>query len=120
MRTRTTLALLALFAAPTAWALPTSVKALAQFDVGYAACEKTYAHMRGHQDEAYVAAWKRTLNATIKEQLVTARKSVEYKSERKNALARMEKNQSPDTAARLDKQCQALWREVQLAPKSPS
>lgn len=112
MRTSITLALLGLLAS-TAQALPSDIKVLAQFDLGYAKCEARFAHMRGHRDEAYLALWKVKPDAARRAELSTVRKSSKYKQERQLALKSMSAEGGPELEEKLKRQCQATWAEAQ-------
>lgn len=111
-RTSITLALLGLMAT-TAQALPSTIKVLAQFDLGYAKCEARFAHMRGHRDEAYLALWKVKPDAAKRAELATARKSGKYKQERQLAQKSMSREGEPALEEKLKQQCQATWAEAQ-------
>jgi len=89
-----------------------AAKSLAQFDAGYAQCERRYEHMRGHRDAAYAGVYRLRLDAATREQLAAARKSAEYKSAHRSAAQALAKDKSADLDQRLDQQCQALWREA--------
>jgi hypothetical protein len=111
MRTSITLALFAL-TATAAQALPSSVKVLAQFDLGYAKCETRYPHMRGHRDEAYLALWKVKPEPKRLAELASVRKGVKYKQERQLALKAMDNSNSPELEEKIKRQCQATWGEA--------
>jgi hypothetical protein len=112
MRTLIALALLGLLST-TAHALPSDVKVLAQFDLGFAKCETRFPHMQGHRDEAYLALWKVKPDDKARTELARARKSSQYKQERQAALEVQDNSNSPEMEARLNKQCQATWNEAQ-------
>lgn len=99
-------------AASAAHALPSDVKTLAQFDLGYAKCEARFAHMRGQRDAAYLALWKAPANARQRDELARVRKSAAYKRERlaaQKALA----PEDAQTERKIRQQCQATWGELQ-------
>jgi len=50
--------LLAMAAAPPTWGATPRSKSLAQFDSGYAQCEKRDPAMRGHRDEVYASLYR--------------------------------------------------------------
>lgn len=90
-------------------------KSLAQFDVGYAQCEKKYPEMRGHGDHAYAGVYRLKLDDALTAQLAEARKSAPYKSERRRASQNLTKSMAAsDVAQRLELQCQALQREIKV------
>jgi hypothetical protein len=95
-------------------ATPPKSQSLAQFDAGYAQCEQRNAHMRGQRDQAYAGLWRLKLDDALRQQLAATRSSAAYKDERRRAAQALQKNLSAsDVSARLDQQCQALWREAQ-------
>lgn len=112
MKNRITLALLGLLAT-SAQALPTDVKVLAQFDLGYAKCEARFPHMRGQRDQAYLALWKVKPDAQRRAQLTSARKSNKYRKERHLAQKAMRQDKSPEMEEKLKQQCEATWAETQ-------
>jgi hypothetical protein len=112
MRHLTALALLGLLSA-SAHALPSDVKVLAQFDLGFAKCEARFPHMRGHRDEAYLGLWKAKVDDKARAELAQARKSSTYKQERQAALKTQDNSASPELQDKLNKQCQATWAEAQ-------
>jgi hypothetical protein len=101
---------------PLAMAAPARSKSLAQFDSGYAQCEKRHAEMRGHGDEVYARVYRLKFDDELRSQLAETRKSALYRSERRRAAQNLTKNAAAsDVAQRLDLQCQALQRELQSA-----
>lgn len=112
MKATLTLALFGLFAT-SAQALPSDIKVLAQFDLGYAKCETRFAYMRGHRDEAYLALWKVKPDAARRTELSTVRKSSKYKQERQLAQKAMSRESGPELEEKLKQQCQATWAEAQ-------
>ncbi len=112
MRTSITLALLGLLAT-SAQALPSDLKVLAQFDLGYAKCEARFPHMRGQRDQAYLALWKVKPDTQRRAELANARKSNKYRKERELAQKAMGQNNSPEMEEKLNQQCQATWAEAQ-------
>lgn len=112
-RARAACAMLALLLAGSAsGATPSRAKSLAQFDAGYAQCERRYEQMRGHGDAAYAGVYRLRLDAATREQLAATRKGAEYKSAHRSAAQALAKDKSADLDQRLDQQCQALWREA--------
>jgi hypothetical protein len=115
MTTRRVFAALALMlAGPLALgAAPTRSKSLAQFDSGYAQCEKRDAAMRGHGDEVYASLYRLKLDDDLRAQLDNTRKSAPYRSERRRAAQALSKSvAASDVQQRLDLQCQALKKEI--------
>ena len=92
---------------------PARFKSLAQFDSGYAQCERLYPEMRGHRDEAYAGVYRLKLDDALHGQLDETRKSAPYRSERRRAAQTLSKNAAAsEVAQRLELQCQALKREI--------
>ena len=92
---------------------PPRYKSLAQFDNGYAQCEKRDPTMRGHRDTVYASLYRLKLDDTLRAQLDETRKSAPYKSERRRAQQTLAKNAAAsDVQQRLDLQCQALKKEI--------
>ena len=88
-------------------------KSLAQFDSGYAQCERLYPDMRGHRDEAYAGVYRLKLDDELRAQLDETRKSAPYRSERRRAAQTLTKNAAAsDVKQRLELQCQGLKREI--------
>jgi len=115
------LASLCLLFATSAQAAPADAKRLAQFDIGYAKCEKLYPQMLGHRDEAYLALWKVSADDKARARLATLRKGGAYKKERQLALKSMDKNSGPAYEAKLKQQCEGTWGEAQAnAPAKPA
>jgi hypothetical protein len=112
MRHLTAIALLGLLSA-AAHALPSDVKVLAQFDLGFARCEARFPHMRGHRDEAYLGLYKAKVDDKARAELAQARKSGPYKAAREAALKTQDKSASPALEEKLKLQCQATWAEAQ-------
>jgi hypothetical protein len=120
MRTSKSLALALALALPLATAAPARSTSLAQFDVGYAHCEKRHAEMRGRGDEVYARLYRLKLDDELRTQLAEARKSALYRSERRRASQNLTKSAAAsDVSQRLELQCQALQREVQGAASAP-
>src|SRR5262245_47852371 len=106
-------------AAPLALAAPPRSKSLAQFDNGYAQCEKRDAAMRGHRDEVYASLYRLKLDDDLRAQLDETRKSAPYKSERRRAQQTLAKNAAAsDVQQRLDQQCSALKKEIKSGAPS--
>jgi hypothetical protein len=96
-----------------AWAASPRSKSLAQFDVGYAQCEKRYPEMRGQGDVAYANLYRLKLDDTLRTTLAESRSSALYKGERRRASQNLTKSMAAsDVAERLELQCQALQREI--------
>jgi hypothetical protein len=112
MRTLIALALLTLTTA-TAHALPSEVKVLAQFDLGFAKCEARFPNMKGHRDDAYLALYKAKPDAAARAELAKVRKSEKYKQESQAALKLMDKSNSPEIDTKIRNQCEATWAEMQ-------
>jgi hypothetical protein len=107
------LALALALAVLPAMAVPARSKSLAQFDVGYAQCEKRHADMRGRGDDVYARIYRLKLDDDLRTQLAETRKSALYRSERRRASQTLTKNAAAsDVSQRLELQCQALQREV--------
>jgi hypothetical protein len=102
-----------LTAAGHAQALPTDVKVLARFDLGYAKCELRFAHMRGHRDDAYLALYRVRATPKARAELATARKDARYKRESELARRSMPQITAPDMEEKLAQQCEATWAETQ-------
>lgn len=111
MRTLIALALLGLMSA-TAHALPSNVKVLAQFDLGFAKCESRYPDMRGHADEAYLALWKVKPDDVARAELAQVRKSSKYQQARNLARKGMDNSNSPELETKIKRQCEATWAET--------
>jgi len=106
-------------AIPLALAAPPRSKSLAQFDSGYAQCEKRDAAMRGHRDEVYASLYRLKLDDALRAEFEETRKSAPYKSERRRAAQTLTKNAAAsDVQQRLDLQCQALKKEIK--PSAPT
>ena len=100
-----------------AWAATPRSKSLAQFDAGYAQCEKKHPEMRGQGDIAYANLYRLKLDDTLRATLDTSRSSTLYKTERRRAAQRLTKSMAAsDVAGRLELQCQALQREIAKNP----
>ncbi|MBE7416941.1 MAG: hypothetical protein HS128_04165 [Ideonella sp.] len=94
-------------------AAATRQKSLAQFDAGFAHCEKLHPDMRGQRDLAYAGVYRLKLDDALRAQLAQARGSAAYKADRKRARAAIAKNLAASAVAqRADLQCQALRREI--------
>lgn len=107
-----TLALAASTAAPVLAAVSRE-KTLAQFDIGYAQCEKRHPEMRGHGDAVYASLYRLKYDDALRAQLNEVRKSALYKSDRKRAQQTIAKSAAASgVAQRLELQCQALKREI--------
>jgi hypothetical protein len=92
-------------------------KSLAQYDAGYAQCEKKHPEMRGRGDEAYAGLYRLKLDDTLRATLAESRKSVLYKNERRRAAQNLNKSlAASDVSERLELQCQALQREIAKNP----
>jgi hypothetical protein len=93
--------------APARW------KSLAQFDSGYAQCERLHPEMRGQRDDAYAGVYRLKLDDALRSELDQTRKSAPYRSERRRAAQALARNAAAsDVAQRLELQCQALKREI--------
>lgn len=100
-----------------AWAATPRSKSLAQFDAGYAQCEKKHPEMRGQGDVAYANLYRLKLDDTLRATLDTSRNSTLYKTERRRAAQKLGKSMAAsDVAERLELQCQALQREIAKNP----
>ena len=100
-----------------AWAATPRSKSLAQFDAGYAQCEKKHPEMRGQGDVAYANLYRLKLDDTLRATLDTSRSSTPYKTERRRASQKLSKSMAAsDVAERLELQCQALQREIAKNP----
>ncbi|MGY4830193.1 hypothetical protein ACVNIS_16605 [Sphaerotilaceae bacterium SBD11-9] len=112
MRTSIAFALLGLLGA-SAHAIPSDVKVLAQFDLGFARCEARFPQMKGHADEAYLALWKVKPDDKARADLAKARKTAQYKDARKQAQKTQDNSSSPEIEDKLKHQCLATWNEAQ-------
>jgi len=100
-----------------AWAAAPRSKSLAQFDAGYAQCEKRHPEMRGQGDIAYANLYRLKLDEALRGTLAEARNSAPYKSERRRAAQNLTKSMAAsDVAERLELQCQGLQREIARNP----
>jgi hypothetical protein len=98
-------------------AAPTRSRSLAQFDSGYAQCERLHPEMRGHRDEAYAGVYRLQLDDALRAQLDETRKSAPYRSERRRAAQQLAKSAAAsDVQQRLKLQCDALKRQIRSAP----
>ena len=84
--------LLALAAVPPALAAPSRAKSLAQFDNGYAQCEKRDRAMRGHRDQVYASLYRLKFDDALRAQLEATRSSAPYKQERRRAQQTLAKS----------------------------
>jgi len=105
-------------ALPAAQAASTArEKSLAQFDAGFARCEKQHPEMRGQRELAYASVYRLKLDDALRAQLASTRNSASYKADRKRAQAAIAKNVAASgVAQRADLQCQALRREIAKNP----
>lgn len=105
------LALLAPLAVPAA---SFDARGVARFDVGYARCEAQFEPMKGHRDDAYLAAYRVRADDAARARLAGLRRSPAYRKAHRAALADAAK---PAAAASspLEHQCQALWAATQRA-----
>jgi hypothetical protein len=88
-------------------------KSLAQFDAGFAQCEKNYPDMRGQGDQAYASVYRLKLDDTLRATLDETRRSASYKDERRRAAKNLAKSTgASDVTERLQLQRQALQREI--------
>ena len=106
------LASLLALAAGAAQALPSDVKTLAQFDLGFAKCESRFAHMKGRADEAYLGLWKVKVDAARRAELSKVRKGAAYKAESDKAKKRLAK-ETPAVEEKIRQQCEGTWAEAQ-------
>lgn len=104
-----------------ALAVPLSVAAggfdargLARFDLGYARCEASFAHMKGARDEAYLAAYRVKADEAARSRLAEIRRGAAYRKAQRSAQAEAAKAAAPASSP-LGHQCQALWTQVQRA-----
>jgi len=104
-------------ACSAAWAATPRSKSLAQFDAGYAQCEKKHPEMRGQGDIAYANLYRLKLDDTLRATLDASRSSTLYKTERRRAAQKLTKSMAAsDVSERLELQCQALQREIAKKP----
>ena len=116
MRTLIALAALSLLA-NSVQAMALDAKTLAQFDLGFTKCEKRFADMQGHRDEAYLALWKIKPDSKTLAELADLRKSAKYKSE--HQLALKSTSAKPDDEKKLKQQCDATWGEALRNRQAP-
>lgn len=104
----------ALLAPLAAQAASFDARGVARFDVGYARCEAKFQHMKGHRDDAYLAAYRVKADDEARARLAGLRRSPAYRKAQRAALADAAK---PAAAASspLEHQCQALWAAAQRA-----
>jgi hypothetical protein len=103
----------------TALAAAPRSKALAQFDAGFAQCEKKYPDMRGQGDQAYASVYRLKLDDTLRATLGETRQSAAYKNERRRASRNLATaSAASDVTERLELQCQALQGEMQKIQKT--
>ena len=101
----------------SAWAAAPRSKSLAQFDAGFAQCEKKHPEMRGQGDRAYAGVYRLKLDDSLRATLAEARQSALYKNERRRAGQNLTKSMAAsDVTERLELQCQALQGEIQKTP----
>ena len=94
-------------------------KSLAQFDAGYAQCEKKHPEMLGRGDQAYASLYRLRLDDALRTTLAESRRSTQYKTERRRAAQNLSRSvAASDVSERLELQCQALQREIAKAPHS--
>jgi primase-polymerase (primpol)-like protein len=106
-------------ACSAAWSATPRSKSLAQFDAGYAQCEKKHPGMRGQGDVAYANLYRLKLDDTLRATLDASRSSTLYKTERRRAAQKLTKSMAAsDVAERLELQCQALQHEIAKNPGS--
>ena len=92
-------------------------KSLAQYDAGYAQCEKKHPEMRGQGDQVYASLYRLKFDDELRATLAESRQSALYKSERRRASQNLTKSlAASDVADRLELQCQALQREIKKNP----
>lgn len=97
----------------TALAAAPRSKSLAQFDAGFAQCEKKYPEMHGQGDQAYASVYRLKLDDGLRATLGETRQSASYKNERRRASQNLTKAAAAsDVTDRLELQCQALQREI--------
>jgi len=109
--------LIAALTLPVAWGAPARAKSLAQFDSGYAQCEKRHADMRGHRDQVYAGVYRLRLDDALRKEFSEARSSAVYKAEHRRASQAVARNAAAsDVADRLALQCLALKREIKATP----
>lgn len=107
----------AAMACQAAWAAAPRSKSLAQFDAGYAQCEKRHAEMRGQGDQVYANLYRLKLDDSLRATLAESRRSALYKSERRRASQKLARSMAAsDVTDRLELQCQALQRELHKNP----
>ena len=107
----------AAIACSAALAASPRAKSLAQYDAGYAQCEKKHPEMRGQGDQVYASLYRLKFDDALRATLAESRKSVLYKNERRRASQNLGKSMAAsDVADRLELQCQALQREIKKIP----
>ena len=73
---------------------PARFKSLAQFDSGYAQCERLYPEMRGHRDEAYAGVYRLKLDDALDKRTEAAHKRSEADRMKELATAEKEKREA--------------------------
>lgn len=101
-------------AAAAAAAAPFDARGVARFGAGYARCEALDARMKGHRDEAYLAAYRVKADDKARARLAALRRGAEYRKEQRAAQAAAAKPAAPASSP-LAHQCQALWVQAQRA-----
>jgi len=95
-------------------------KALARYDVSYVRCEKSFPEMKGHRDDAYMSLWRMKEGAKTTARLAEVRTSAAYKSEQRVATRAAAGASTPDAVKGVERQCRALWGELQKTAKPKS
>ena len=95
-------------------------KALARYDVSYVRCETSFPEMKGHRDDAYMSLWRMKAGSKTTARLAEVRTSAAYKSEQRVATREAAGASTPEAIKGVERQCRALWGELQksASPKS--
>jgi hypothetical protein len=104
-------------AAPAAAAdHPYDPKALARYDASYVQCEKRFADMVGHRDEAYLSLWRIKPSPKTAARLAETRSASAYKAEQRRVAQAAAKPAAPAASSPLERQCRGLWGEYGRMP----
>ena len=88
-------------------------KALARYDLSYVRCEASFPEMKGHRDDAYMSLWRMKPGPKTTARLTEVRNSATYKSEQRLATRQAARASEATAAKTLERQCRALWGEMQ-------
>jgi len=95
-------------------------KALARYDVSYVRCEATFPEMKGHRDDAYMSLWRMKPGQKTAARLAEVRSSATYKSEQRVAKRDAAVPGDAEATKAFERQCRALWGELQKTAQAKS